>query len=102
MPVLRLCRHQIVYLQAPPFVFAIPLCVLGVQTDIVDIVYIYRVVLDSVNGVSFTRSTSMAAITFTAGEVRQLQFVDDNTLMILYSNSGKWHNQPSYPSYKDQ
>jgi anaphase-promoting complex subunit 4 len=50
-------------------------------------VYIYRVVLDSVNGVSSTRQTSIAALSFKEGVVRQLQFVEDDTLVILYSDS---------------
>lgn len=49
-------------------------------------VYIYRVVLDSVNGVSSTRSTSIAAFDLQEGEIRQLQFVEDDTLMILWSH----------------
>lgn len=49
-------------------------------------VYIYRVVLDSVNGVSSTRSTSIAALDLQEGEIRQLQFVEDDTLMILWSH----------------
>lgn len=48
-------------------------------------------VLDSVNGVSSTRSTSIAALDLQEGEVRQLQFVEDDTLMILWSH-------PSMPS----
>ena len=50
------------------------------------IVYIYRVVLDSVNGVSSTRSTSRAALDLQEGEIRQLQFVEDDTLMVLWSH----------------
>ena len=43
-------------------------------------------VLDSVNGVSSTRSTSIAALDLQEGEIRQLQFVEDDTLMILWSH----------------
>ena len=50
-------------------------------------VYIYRIVLDSINGVSSTKSTSIAAIDLLEGEIRQIQFVDDDSLMILWSNS---------------
>lgn len=50
-------------------------------------VYIYRIVLDSVNGVSSTRETSIAALSFKEGVVSQLQFVEDDTLMVLYSDS---------------
>lgn len=51
-------------------------------------------VLDSVNGVSSTRSTSIAALDLQEGEIRQLQFVEDDTLMILWSHP----SMPSFPS----
>ncbi|OJJ87767.1 putative anaphase-promoting complex component Cut20/Apc4 [Aspergillus glaucus CBS 516.65] len=63
--------------------------------------YIYRVVLDSVNGVSSTRSTSIAAFDLQEGEIRQLQFVEDDTLMILWSHpngSSYLLNFPFQPS----
>ncbi|KGO38728.1 Anaphase-promoting complex subunit 4 [Penicillium expansum] len=47
-------------------------------------VYLYRVVLNSVGGVSSTRSTSLATLDLQNGEVRQLQFVNDDTLMVLW------------------
>lgn len=50
-------------------------------------VYVYRTVLDSVNGVSSTRYTSLAALSFQEGEIRQLQFVEDDTLMVLWSDA---------------
>ena len=46
--------------------------------------YIHRVVLDSINGVSSTRATSIAPIALPGGEVRQVQFVTDDTLMVLW------------------
>lgn len=49
-------------------------------------VYIYRTVLDSINGVSSTRATSVASITLEEGEIRQLQFVEDDTLMVLWTD----------------
>ncbi|KAJ6054781.1 uncharacterized protein N7446_001502 [Penicillium canescens] len=49
--------------------------------------YIYRVVLDSIGGVSSTRSTSIATLDLEEGTIRQLQFVADHTLMILWTNS---------------
>ncbi|KAJ5161911.1 Anaphase-promoting complex subunit 4 [Penicillium capsulatum] len=55
-------------------------------------IYIYRVVLDSINGVSSTRAISIAPIVLPGGEVRQLRFVDDDTLMVLWANS----QGPSY------
>lgn len=51
--------------------------------------YIYRTILDSVNGVSSTRSTSVAAVSLQQGEIRQLQFVDDDTIIVLWSSAGK-------------
>lgn len=48
-------------------------------------VYITRVVLDSANGVSSTRWAEVAAINFLEGEIRQIQFVGDGTVMLLWS-----------------
>lgn len=48
--------------------------------------YIYRVVLDSVNGVSSTRTTSATAFDLQEGEILQLQFVEDDSLMVLWSH----------------
>lgn len=39
------------------------------------------------NGVSSTRSTSVAAIDLLEGDVRQLRFVEDDTLTILWSSA---------------
>lgn len=52
-------------------------------------VYVYRVEIDSVGGVSSTRSTALATLGLQNGEVRQLQFVNDDTLMILWRNDSK-------------
>ncbi|KAG2420972.1 hypothetical protein HFD88_000587 [Aspergillus terreus] len=51
--------------------------------------YVYRVVLDCENGVSSTRSTAVGALDFQEGEVRQIQFVADDTVMILWANGNK-------------
>lgn len=56
-------------------------------------VYVYRTVLDSINGVSSTRHTSLAAVTLREGEVRQFQFVEDDTLMVLWSDASMCHPQ---------
>ncbi|CAG8201359.1 unnamed protein product [Penicillium nalgiovense] len=64
-------------------------------------VYLYRVVLNSVGGVSSTRSTSLATLDLQNGEVRQLQFVSDDTLMVLWRDSrGSSHlfNFPFQPA----
>ncbi|PWY90049.1 anaphase-promoting complex component Cut20/Apc4 [Aspergillus heteromorphus CBS 117.55] len=45
----------------------------------------YRVELDSENGVSSTRKTSTGAFDLQGGEIRQVQFVEDNTVMVLWS-----------------
>lgn len=52
-------------------------------------VYLYRLILDSVGGVSSTRNTSLAILDLEDGEVRQLQFVNDDTIMILWRNGSK-------------
>ncbi|PYI23859.1 putative anaphase-promoting complex component Cut20/Apc4 [Aspergillus violaceofuscus CBS 115571] len=46
----------------------------------------YRVVLDSENGVSSTKSIATAVVDLQGGEIRQLQFVEDDTMMILWSS----------------
>ncbi|RAL16856.1 putative anaphase-promoting complex component Cut20/Apc4 [Aspergillus homomorphus CBS 101889] len=46
----------------------------------------YRVVLESENGVSSTRSTSIAVVDLKGGEIRQVQFVEDDTAMVLWSS----------------
>ncbi|KAJ5088679.1 Anaphase-promoting complex subunit 4 [Penicillium angulare] len=56
------------------------------------LVYIYRVIFDSINGVSSTRTTSIASLNLQEGEIKQLQFSHDDTLMILWST----HPNPSY------
>nr|UPX44851.1 hypothetical protein FAC5L9_14 [Penicillium camemberti] len=65
------------------------------------LVYFYRIILDSSNGVSYTRSTFVAALDLQEGEIKQLQFVADDTLMILWAtNQGPSYliNLPFQPS----
>ncbi|KAL1980545.1 hypothetical protein VTN96DRAFT_3990 [Rasamsonia emersonii] len=50
--------------------------------------YIYRLTLDSVRGVSSTKALSIATISLQKGEIRQIQFVQDNTIMLLYVDEG--------------
>ncbi|CDM38272.1 hypothetical protein DTO013E5_8695 [Penicillium roqueforti] len=64
-------------------------------------VYIYRIVLDSVGGVSSTRSTSLATLDLQNGEVRQLQFVNDDTLMILWRDSKGSSHLLNFPFQPD-
>ncbi|RAK87373.1 anaphase-promoting complex component Cut20/Apc4 [Aspergillus costaricaensis CBS 115574] len=47
----------------------------------------YRVELDSENGVSSTRRISTGALDLQEGEVRQVQFVEDGTVVVLWSNN---------------
>ncbi|KAJ5091262.1 Anaphase-promoting complex subunit 4 [Penicillium alfredii] len=61
------------------------------------LVYIYRVTLESINGVSSTHSTSLAVLSLQQGEVRQVQFVDDNTLVILWTNKAGFSCLLNFP-----
>ncbi|PIG89867.1 anaphase-promoting complex component Cut20/Apc4 [Aspergillus arachidicola] len=66
------------------------LCVIYVATRSIrskHILYIYRTVLDCENGVSSTRTTGIGAIDLQEGEIRQIQFVEDDTIMVLWSNN---------------
>ncbi len=53
------------------------------------LVYLYRLVLDSVNGVSSTRATFVAKINLQKGNITQIKFVEDGTLMLLWFDRGK-------------
>ncbi|OAX78547.1 hypothetical protein ACJ72_07142, partial [Emergomyces africanus] len=55
------------------------------------ILYIYRVVIDTVNGVSSTKATLLAAINLHRGNITQIKFVEDGTLMLLLSDAGNTH-----------
>ena len=57
-----------------------------------EVFYIYRTILDSVNGVSSTRSTSIAAVSLKMGEIRQVHFVDDDTIMVLWASGGRFYS----------
>ncbi|KAF5862962.1 hypothetical protein ETB97_010894 [Aspergillus alliaceus] len=66
------------------------LCVIYVATRSIQskqLLYIYRMILDCENGVSSTRRTSIGAIDLQEGEIRQVQFVEDDTIMLLWSNN---------------
>ena len=78
----RLRRSKICYIETPPYVAdqCHRMSMLTVA------VYIYPVILDSENGVSSTRSTSVAALDFQQGEIRQIQFLEDGTVMLLTSD----------------
>ncbi|EEQ89710.2 hypothetical protein RJZ56_004714 [Blastomyces dermatitidis] len=55
------------------------------------IFYIYRVVIDTINGVSSTKATLLAAINLQRGNITEIKFVEDGTLMLLLSDSGNTH-----------
>lgn len=46
----------------------------------------YRLVLDSANGVSSTRKTSVGTIDLQEGQIRQVEFVEDGTVMVLWAD----------------
>lgn len=54
--------------------------------------------LDSVNGVSSTKNIESAKINLQSGEIREIKFVEDNTLMLIWSNSGKYLTSPELVS----
>ncbi|KAL1963582.1 hypothetical protein VTN77DRAFT_8027 [Rasamsonia byssochlamydoides] len=62
--------------------------------------YIYRLALNSVNGVSSTKALSIATLSLQRGDIRQIQFVQDNTIMFLHSDEGQSSliNFPFIPS----
>lgn len=60
-------------------------------------VYIYRVILDSENGVSSTRSTSVAAVDLQQGEIRQIQLLEDGTIILLTSDDSTSTFSPNDP-----
>ncbi|KAL5338495.1 anaphase-promoting complex, cyclosome, subunit 4-domain-containing protein [Aspergillus crustosus] len=51
------------------------------------ILYIYRVLLISENGVTSTRGAEMGAVNLQEGTIRQIQFFDDDKMMVLWSNN---------------
>ncbi|KAL4970354.1 putative anaphase-promoting complex component Cut20/Apc4 [Aspergillus stella-maris] len=66
------------------------LCVVYVATRLSTqkhTLYIYRVILDSENGVSSTREAQVGAVNLQEGTIRQIQFIDDNKIMVLWSNN---------------
>ncbi|GAD98867.1 anaphase-promoting complex component Cut20/Apc4, putative [Paecilomyces variotii No. 5] len=49
--------------------------------------YIYRAVIDTVNGVSSTKTTSIAGVSLREGDIHQVQFVQDDIVMVLWSDA---------------
>ncbi|KAL4809251.1 anaphase-promoting complex, cyclosome, subunit 4-domain-containing protein [Aspergillus unguis] len=50
------------------------------------LLYIYRVVLDLENGVSSTREVQMGVVNLQRGTIQQVQFVEGNGVMVLWSD----------------
>lgn len=94
-----LCCRQVTHVKISRYVMC-PLTVFiqDAYADAPKPVYLYRIVLDSVSGVSSTRSTSLATLNLQDGEVRQLQFVSDNTLMVLWRDSSKSAHIMTWPT----
>ncbi|KAF3481127.1 uncharacterized protein GIQ15_03886 [Arthroderma uncinatum] len=53
--------------------------------------YIYRNILTVVNGVSSTKASHLATVDLGSGSIRDLKFVEDGTLMLLWSSKASWH-----------
>lgn len=72
-------------------------------------VYLYRVIIDTVNGVSSTKATLLSAISLKRGSITAVKFVEDGTLMLLLSDLGNVHllsfpyipntDTPFHPNY---
>ncbi|PGH35384.1 anaphase-promoting complex subunit 4 [[Emmonsia] crescens] len=55
------------------------------------ILYLYRVIIETINGVSSTKATLFAAINLQRGNITQIKFVEDGTLMLLLSDPENTH-----------
>lgn len=52
-------------------------------------VYIYSVILDTVNGVSSTKDVRVTCVNLQAGDIKSIKFVDEeNRLLILWRDGG--------------
>ncbi|KAK2787269.1 hypothetical protein FQN51_003429 [Onygenales sp. PD_10] len=51
------------------------------------IFYLYRVILDMVNGVSSTKAIFLATVNLQSGKITQIKFVEDGTLMLLWRDA---------------
>lgn len=52
-------------------------------------VLIYRIIMQCINGVSSPKATSVASMRLRNGEIKQAQFVEDGSIMLLYAGEGK-------------
>ncbi|EEH15946.1 hypothetical protein PABG_06033 [Paracoccidioides brasiliensis Pb03] len=50
------------------------------------ILYLYRVLLNTVNGVSSTKAAFLAVLNLQNGNIKQIKFVEDGTMMLLLSD----------------
>jgi anaphase-promoting complex subunit 4 len=58
------------------------------HTNLVQVL-IYRITIQCINGVSSSKATSVASLRLPSGEIKQVQFVQDGTVMLLYTDEGK-------------
>lgn len=49
---------------------------------------IYKITIQCTNGVSSTKNVAVASLRLPGGEIKQAQFVEDGTIMLLYTESG--------------
>ncbi|OKL64108.1 hypothetical protein UA08_01046 [Talaromyces atroroseus] len=54
-----------------------------------DTLIIYRIDIQCINGVSSSKATSVASLRLPNGEIKQVQFVEDGTVMLLYTNEDR-------------
>lgn len=53
------------------------------------VVHVFRLTLSIEGGISNLKSRESAGIAFGRGEVKDIKFFDDNTLLVLLATSGK-------------
>lgn len=49
---------------------------------------IYKIMIQCTNGVSSTKNVSVARLCLPGGEIKQAQFVEYGTVMLLYTEKG--------------
>ncbi|QGA15092.1 hypothetical protein EYB26_002748 [Talaromyces marneffei] len=64
---------------------------------------IYKITIQCTNGVSSTKNVSVASLRLPGGEIKQAQFVEDGTIMLLYTEQGRSYllDFPISPSNTD-
>lgn len=61
---------------------------------------IYKIMIQCTNGVSSTKNVAVASFRLPGGEVKQAQFVEDGTIMLLYTEKGNLFSQLCLVSLK--